>query len=83
MIQLHMALEVIHRFDIAQEMSTLSLGEALLRCKLKKRILGLADIEHVRRKRAVRLNMIKLGTPPLDFSIRGSHLGVEKIAYSV
>lgn len=67
MIQLHMAIEVIHRFDIAQEMSTLSLGEELLWCKLKKRILGLADIEHAQRKRAVRLNMIKFGDTTTRF----------------
>jgi hypothetical protein len=62
-----MALEVIHRFDIAREMSTLSLGEEILRCKLKKRILGLADIEHARRKQAVRLNMIKFGDATTRF----------------
>jgi hypothetical protein len=62
-----MALEVIHRFDIAREMSTLSLGEEILRCKLKKRILGLADIEHARRKRVVRLNMIKFGDATTRF----------------
>jgi hypothetical protein len=45
-----MALEIIHRFDIAQEMRALSPGEELLRCRLKKRIMGPAVIERERKK---------------------------------
>jgi exonuclease III len=60
-LQLHMALEIIHRFDIAQELRALSPGEELLRCRLKKRILGLAVIERAWKKQAARLNLIKFG----------------------
>lgn len=49
-VQLHMALEVVHRFDIAREMRTLPSGEELLRCKLKNTILGLEVIEHAQKK---------------------------------
>jgi hypothetical protein len=42
-------------------MRTLSPGEELLRCKLKKRIIGFAVIKHARRKQAVRLNIIEFG----------------------
>jgi len=40
-MQLHMALEVIKRLDIAQETRTLSNDETILRQKLKKRVAGL------------------------------------------
>jgi hypothetical protein len=49
-LQLHMNLEIIHRFDIAQEMRDLSPREKLLRCRLKKIILGLTVIERARKK---------------------------------
>jgi hypothetical protein len=60
-VQLYMALEVVHRFDIAREMRTLPPREELLRCKLKNTILGLEVIEHAQKKQDVHLNMIKFG----------------------
>jgi hypothetical protein len=44
-LQLHMANEVIHRPDIAQETRQLSPDEVELRTDLKARVLGLAAIE--------------------------------------
>jgi hypothetical protein len=48
-MKLHMALEVIHRLDIAQEDRELSTLEFLLRKGLKKRVMGLAIIERARK----------------------------------
>nr|XP_051201804.1 uncharacterized protein LOC127315350 [Lolium perenne] len=63
--QLHLANEIIHRFDIAQEDRTLGPLEFELRKLLKTRVLGLAAIERSRRRQAV------LGTaeaPSLSFN---------------
>jgi len=57
-----MALEVILQLDIAQEnRGLLSPVESDLRTKLKRRVLGLADIERARTRQALCVINIKLG----------------------
>jgi hypothetical protein len=47
--ELHMANEIIHRLDVAQESRQLSLEEILLRQDLKLCVLGLVAVERARR----------------------------------
>ena len=60
-LQLHMALEIILRLDIAQEHRQLSEEELQLRKKLKVRVLGLAAVERARKKQVSRITNLKLG----------------------
>jgi len=59
-MKLHMA-EVILRLDVTQENRSLSPAESDLRTKLKRWVLGLADIERARTRQASRVTNIKLG----------------------
>jgi hypothetical protein len=59
--QLHLANEIIHRFDIAQEDRTLGPLEFELRKLLKTRVLGLAAIERSRRRQASRVTWLREG----------------------
>jgi hypothetical protein len=72
-LQLHMALKIFHRSDITQETRALSPGDELLRCILKKRIMGLAVIERARRKQAARINLIKFGDANTRFFSSKDH----------
>jgi hypothetical protein len=54
-LELHMANDVIHRLDIAQERRQLSREEFQLHKGLKARVLGLAAVERSRRRQASRL----------------------------
>jgi len=60
-LQLHIALEVILRLDIAQEGRHLSSAKQTLKRDLKLRALGLAAVERSRRKQASRINWLKSG----------------------
>lgn len=56
-----MALDVIQRLDAAQEQRTLTSAEHRLRAGLKRRLLGLATIEHARKRQASCITNIKEG----------------------
>jgi len=58
---LHMALDVVHHLDIAQETRELSTAEFQLRRRLKRRILGLAVIERTRKRQASRIVNLREG----------------------
>jgi len=65
-----MALEVIHRLDIAQESRLLTDAEFELRKGLKRRVLGYAVIERSRKRQASRITNLKEG----DANTRYFHL---------
>jgi exonuclease III len=71
-VELHMALEVILRLDIAQENRALSNEERDLRARLKRRIVGLAALERTRKRQASRVTNLKDG----DANTRYFHLKV-------
>jgi endonuclease/exonuclease/phosphatase family metal-dependent hydrolase len=60
-IELHMANEVIHRLDMAQDRRPLTTAEFQLRKDLKVRVLGLAAVERSRRRQASRLIWLREG----------------------
>jgi hypothetical protein len=60
-LELHIAIEVIHHLDLAQETGQLSLDELQLRKDLKVRILGLTTIERSRWRQASRVIWLKEG----------------------
>jgi hypothetical protein len=57
-IELHMANEIIHRLDMAQDIRDLSCEETLLRKDLKNRVLGLAAVERARRRQVSRVTWL-------------------------
>lgn len=65
-----MALEVIHRLDIAQESRPLTDAELLLRKGLKHRVLGYVVVERSRKRQASRITNLKEG----DANTRFFHL---------
>ncbi|KAG2650224.1 hypothetical protein PVAP13_1NG173519 [Panicum virgatum] len=69
-LKLHMALEVIHRLDIAQESRPLADAELLLRKGLKRQVLGYAVVERSRKRQASRITNLKEG----DANTRFFHL---------
>ena len=66
-LQFHMALDIIQRFDVAQEHRDLSPQEMRLRAALKRKILGLASIERARKKQASRITHIREGDANTKF----------------
>lgn len=56
-----MALEVIHRLDIAQESRQLSSAEFQLRQGLKRRVIGYSVIERARKKQISRVKNMREG----------------------
>ena len=66
-VQLHLAAEVVLRLDIAQEARRLSPAEFCLCKQLKHRIVGLAAIEHCRKRQASRLTWLRGGDAPTKF----------------
>lgn len=67
-LKLHMAMDVIHRLDSAQETRHLSDAEFRLRGGLKKRVLGYAVIERTRKKQqSSRVNSLKEGDTNTKF----------------
>jgi hypothetical protein len=60
-VELHMALEVILRLDVAQEARSLSNVERDLRARLKKRIIGLVALERTRKRQASQITILKEG----------------------
>jgi len=64
---LHMALDVVHHLDIAQETRELSTAEFQLRRRLKRRILGLAVIERTRKRQASRIVNLREGDANTKF----------------
>ena len=54
-VQLHMALEVILRLDMAQEVRALSNDEQDLRKQLKRKVVALAVLERARKKQSSRI----------------------------
>ena len=70
--QLHLAEAVVFHFDVAQESRPLTPAEHQLRKALKLRILGLAAVEHARRRQASRLTWMKEG----DANTRFFHLKI-------
>ena len=71
-VELHMALEVILRFDIAQESRSLSLEEREIRARLKRRIIGLVALERSRKRQCSRITKLKEG----DANTKYFHLHV-------
>ena len=57
-LKLHMAQEVVHRFDIAQESRRLSDAKFSLRARLKKQILGWAAIEKALKRQCYRITYL-------------------------
>ncbi|XP_073357966.1 uncharacterized protein [Aegilops tauschii subsp. strangulata] len=66
-LQFHIAIEIILRLDVAQESRNLSTPEFNLWGLFKKRLLGLAAIEHARKRQASRLTWLKLGDAGTKF----------------
>ena len=66
-VQLHIALEVILRLDIAQESRSLSSEEIDLRKRLKRRLVGLAVLEKARKRHISRITNIKEGDANTKF----------------
>ena len=64
---LHMALDVVHHLDIAQETRELSTAEFQLRRRLKRRILGPAVIERTRKRQASRIANLREGDANTKF----------------
>ena len=64
---LHMASDVVHHLDIAQETRELSTAEFKLRRRLKRRILGLAVIERTRKRQASRIVNLREGDANTKF----------------
>ncbi|WVZ82071.1 LOW QUALITY PROTEIN: hypothetical protein U9M48_029378 [Paspalum notatum var. saurae] len=62
-----MALDVIHRLNIAQEARELSDAEHLLRSGLKRRVTALAVLERARKRQASRITNLKLGDANTKF----------------
>ena len=62
-----MALNVILRFDTAQEHRQLSQEECLLRDKLKKRCMGLAILERIRKRQCSRITNLRAGDANTKF----------------
>ena len=60
-MKLVMAVEVIKRLDIAQESRALSDAELTLRRGLKRRVMGLAVMERLRKKQASRITNLRDG----------------------
>jgi hypothetical protein len=54
-IELHMANEIIHRLDLAQDHRELSQEDIVLRRDLKNRVLGVAAVERAHRRQASRM----------------------------
>lgn len=61
-MQLLMASDVILRLDMAQESRQLTKEEMVLCQKLKRRVMGLAVNERVRKQQASRITNLRLGT---------------------
>lgn len=66
-LQLALAREVIHRFDVAQEMRALSAPEAQLRKMLKVRVLGLASLLRTMARQRSRLLFLAEGDANTKF----------------
>lgn len=66
-LKLHMAQEVILRFDEAQENRELTSAERSLRQRLKSRILGWAVLERARKKQCARINYLREGDANTKF----------------
>src|SRR4051812_20123798 len=66
-VELHMALEVILRLDVAQENRSLSLEERDLRARLKRRIIGLEALERTRKRQASRVTNLKEGDANTEY----------------
>lgn len=71
-IQLHMALEVILRLDMAMDFRALSPEESDLRRRLKTRVISLAVLERSRKRQCSRITNLKEG----DANTRFFHLRV-------
>lgn len=71
-VQLHMALEVILRLDMAQEIRALSNDEQDLRKQLKRKVVALAVLERARKKQSSRITLLKEG----DANTRFFHLRI-------
>ena len=70
--QLHMALEIILRLDVAQELRTLSPTEWNLRKELKRKVLALAVLQRARKRLSSRITLLKEG----DANTRFFHLRI-------
>lgn len=66
-LQFHIATELILHLDVAQETRRLTTPEFNLRRLLKQRLLGLAVIEHARKRQASRLTWLKVGDAGTKF----------------
>jgi hypothetical protein len=71
-VELHMALEVILWFDVAQESRELSDEERDIRARLKSRVIALADLDRSRKRQHSRVTNLKEG----DANTRYFHLRV-------
>jgi hypothetical protein len=60
-IELHMANEIIHRLDLAQDHRELSQEDIVLRRDLKNRVLGVAAVERAYRRQASRMIRLREG----------------------
>ena len=66
-VELHMALEVILRLDVAQESRALSVEEREIRLRLKRRIIGLVALERSRKRQCSRTTNLKEGDANTKF----------------
>ena len=64
---MHIATEIVLRHDIAQESRALSDAEFHLRKMLKLKILGLAAIDHARKRQVSRITWLRAGDAPTTF----------------
>ncbi|XP_044389289.1 uncharacterized protein [Triticum aestivum] len=71
-VQIHMALEVILRLDVAQECRPLSAEELDIRRRLKRKVVSLSVLERARKRQCSRITNLKDG----DANTRFFHLRV-------
>jgi hypothetical protein len=62
-LELYMVNDIIHQLDVTQESTQLSPAEFQLRKELKSRVLGLAAIEHYKRRQVSRAVWLKEEMP--------------------
>ena len=68
-VQLHMALEVILRLDVAQELRPLSVEERDICTRLKRKVVALAVMERARKRQNLRITISKMVTQtPASFT---------------
>ena len=81
-VQIHMALEVILRLDVAQECRPLSAEELDIRRRLKRKVISLSVLERARKRQCSRITNLKVGDANTYFFISASIVEEERISFT-